>query len=430
MQMAKFAYKHKRHMKGNYSISLYLDTRRAKANGKFPVRLRVFIPEPRTQKFYPTNFEFTKNEFQSIWGTVKPRAEHKEVRRQLQTFVNDAETIAEKINPFTIEAFEKKMYNEAGAGANVFWQYEQLLKELTPTNRIGTATTYNQSLSSLKEFIKYEKGKEPAKLSFAEITPKWLERYESYMTNHKGRSITTVGIYLRALRAVFNTAKLHKEIEPEIYPFGKGKYKIPAVKNVKKALHKDQLKQLFEAVPQTPEQAKAKDFWFFSYSCSGMNIKDIAHLKYENLQHDEIVFIRAKTINTSKENLKPVRIYLNTYTKAIIKKYGNKSKSPKDLIFSIISDTDTDLQKYHKVKNFTRFINQNLKKLALANDITGEISTYWARHSFATNAIRNGASIEFVSEALSHSDIKTTKGYFAGFADETKKEFAETLMNF
>ncbi|MCA6438155.1 MAG: tyrosine-type recombinase/integrase, partial [Bacteroidetes bacterium] len=80
--------------------------------------------------------------------------------------------------------------------------------------------------------------------------------------------------------------------------------------------------------------------------------------------------------------------------------------------------------------NFTKFINQNLKKLALNNGITSEISTYWARHSFATNAIRSGASMEFVSEALSHSNLKITQGYFSGFEDKDKKELMETLMKF
>jgi integrase/recombinase XerD len=414
----------------DYSINVMLDKRRPKVNGNFPVRLWVYNSSTKTSKRYPTNFNFTESEFQSIWETVKTRNEYKAIKRDLQDLIDEAEKVAEKLKPFTFEAFEKKIYSDAEAGANVIWQFEQTIKELTVAKRIGTITTYKQSINSLKEFAKYETGKDPKKLTFSEITPKWLERYENYMKNIKGRSITTVGIYLRTLRAVFNTAKLQKEIEPETYPFGKGKYKIPAVKSVKKALHKDKLKQLFEAQPKTPEQEKAKDFWFFSYSCNGMNIKDIAQLRYENIQGGEIIFYRAKTINTSKENLKPVRVYLTEYAKEIINKYGNKKTSPKQLVFSIIEGNESDLTQYHKIKNFTRFINQNLKKLAVTNGITAEISTYWARHSFATNAIRNGASMEFVSEALSHSDIKTTKGYFAGFADETKKEFAETLMNF
>jgi site-specific recombinase XerD len=188
------------------------------------------------------------------------------------------------------------------------------------------------------------------------------------------------------------------------------------------------LKKLFDAKPKTPEQAK--DFWFLSYACNGMNIKDIALLKFENIQGDKIIFYRAKTINTSKTDLKPVTVYLNDYINSVIKKYCNKEKEKNEYIFPIISDNLSELTKHTKIKNFTRFINQNLKKLAKSEGLTSDISTYWARHSFATTAIRNGASMEYVMEALSHNNLKTTIGYFAGFEDKDKKEFAGKLMDF
>jgi len=68
--------------------------------------------------------------------------------------------------------------------------------------------------------------------------------------------------------------------------------------------------------------------------------------------------------------------------------------------------------------------------LAVANKLPSDISFYYARHSFATNSLRKGASMEFISEALNHSDLSVTKNYFAGFEDEAKKEFANSIMNF
>ena len=96
----------------------------------------------------------------------------------------------------------------------------------------------------------------------------------------------------------------------------------------------------------------------------------------------------------------------------------------------IIKQSDDEIKKHAKIKNFTRFINQNLKKLAEREGLPNGISTYWARHSFATNMVRSGASMEFVMEALSHNNLKTTKNYFAGFEDETKKELINKLMDF
>jgi len=411
-------------------ISMWLDNRRPKANGKCPVKLRVFTSHPRKQMLYNTAFEFTPGEFKSIWETLKPREDLKPIRNKIRAVESLAIDIAGEIKPFSFSQFEKKLLRNTGDGTDVIYQYEQIISKFKAQGAISTASGYELSLKSIKDFITHLKGKEPTKIDFGTITPEWLQKYETYMINDLERSRTTVSIYVRALRAVFNTAIRDKEIDVEIYPFGKNKYQPPKVRNVKKALGNEQLKKLFDSKPKTIEQSKAKDFWFFSYTCNGMNIKDIALLKYKDIQEDKIIFYRAKTINTSKTDLKPVTIYLNDYITTIIKKYGNKNTNKNEYIFPIISSEDTETIKYSKIKNFTKFINQNLKLLAANEGLSADISTYWARHSFATNSIRKGASMEYVMEALSHNNLKTTIGYFAGFEDKDKKEFAKNLMTF
>ena len=74
--------------------------------------------------------------------------------------------------------------------------------------------------------------------------------------------------------------------------------------------------------------------------------------------------------------------------------------------------------------------NQHIKILARNNGIEEDISFYWARHSFATNAVRKGATIEFMQESLGHNSKTTTETYFAGFGSDVKREFAKSLMNF
>lgn len=413
-----------------YQISITLDKRRTKANGKYPVRLRVFTSTPRKQKLYPTQFDMTPDEFHSTWETVRTREQFKDTRKKLDALKVKAVEVCEKLETFTFDAFEKKMYRKAGAGADAFYQYAEAIKMLRANKQVGTADTYNLSLKSIHAYIEYSTGRKAAKLTFFEITPDWLNGFERYMVDHKGRSYTTVSMYLRVLRALFNTAIDENEIPREIYPFGKRKYKIPAAKAVKKALTHEQLGQLFKAEPMTPEQEKAKDFWFLSYACSGMNIKDIALLRFKDIADGKISFLRAKTIRTSKENLKTVTVIITDFIQSIIDKYGNTTTNPKGLVFSIVSEGMNETEQQKQIKNFTRAVNQNLKKLAIANELPGEISTYWARHSFATNAIRKGASMEFVSTALNHSNLNTTKGYFAGFEDETQRDIQDKLMSF
>jgi site-specific recombinase XerD len=99
-------------------------------------------------------------------------------------------------------------------------------------------------------------------------------------------------------------------------------------------------------------------------------------------------------------------------------------------VFSFIDHSTTPVEQHRELKNFIRYINQHFVKFAKSIEINEKVSTYWARHSFATSAIRNGASLEYVSEALSHSNLKTTIGYFAGFEDEKKREIAHKIMDF
>lgn len=416
-------------MTQGYIISIYLDTRRVKANGKFPLRLRVFTSNPRKQKLYPTVFDFTEKEFESIWLTKKPRREYKETRLLIQGVENKANAVAKAIVPFSFAQFEKKLYRKKNEGVKVNYHYKQIIEEYTRHNRISTANSYSYSEKALKKFVESHNNQNYDNLTLVDVDKDWLQDFETYMKN-TNRSITTVGIYLRPLRAIFNKAIEEGEIEREFYPFGKRKYQIPTSKKVKKALTKEQMKILFNAIPKNREQEKAKDFWFLSYSCNGMNIKDIAQLKYKDITNDKIIFYRAKTLFTTKTDLKPITIYLNNYIKNIIGKYGNSEKLPENYVFEILDDYQTFQEQQRKIKNFTKYINQHLKKLCEANDLPKEISTYWARHSFATLSVQKGATMEFIQESLGHKNMATTQAYFAGFDDDTKKRFADKLMDF
>ena len=407
-------------MTNNYFISIYLDTRRKKKNDRFPVKLRVFTSNPREQKLYPTKFEFTEDEFKSIWQTEKPRNEHKKTRSLLRAIEENAEKSANELQHFTFGGFEKLLFSDQSTQEmDIAFYYEQAIEEYKRNRRIGTASNYEYSLKSLVEF----QGKD--KLKFNSINVQWLRDFENHLVEQKKLSKTTVGMYLRPLRAIFNTAK----IKEDQYPFGKNKYSIPNPKGLKKALSKAQMKVLFDAEPVTPEQQKAKAFWFFSYASNGMNFKDIANLQYKDISGDELTFRRAKTSITNSEQ-SPVRAYLNEFTQSVIQIYGNVKINPETFIFPIVNHGNTPTEQHQQLKNFIRFINQHFEKYAKSMGIKEKVSTYWARHSFATIAIRNGASLEFVSEALSHSNLKTTIGYFAGFEDEKKREISKKMMEF
>ncbi len=170
-------------MKREYSISIYLDTRRKLQNGLYPVKLRVYYPLIKKQKLYPTKFELNKDQFEKVWETQKPRKEHKDLRKEIQAVETKAEEVAKGVSPFTFEKFEKRLYMKAGDSNNVFFHYNQQIKHYVKFERLGTAENYSLSEKSIKDYIKYYTGKENEKISFHEITPDWLEGYQKYMVD-------------------------------------------------------------------------------------------------------------------------------------------------------------------------------------------------------------------------------------------------------
>ena len=410
------------------SISIYLDSRRAKANGSYPVKLRVFTTQPRKQMLYSIPFEYSKEDFKKVWSNKRINKDLKNDNIRIDAIRQKAVDVAKDIQPFSFERFEKLLFRKKGEGASVKYHYDEYITSLKNNTRIGTAETYFYSLKAITKYLNTI-NQNIDKLMFYDINIKWLKLFENHLLT-SNLSITTVGIYLRPLRAMFNKAIEEGEIDKELYPFGKRGYQIPNTKKVKKALSLEQLKILYQAKPENKEQEKAKDFWFLSYNCNGMNLKDLALLKYSNLSNDSLTFYRAKTYFTSKHNLKEIQVYFNDFIIKILDKYGNKDKTSTNYVFDIIKPDYSEVEIKRRVSNFNRFINQHIKKLAQNNGINEDISFYWARHSFATNSVRQGASLEFMQESLGHNSKTTTENYFAGFGSDVKREFAKTLMNF
>jgi site-specific recombinase XerD len=416
----------------DYSISIVLDKRRIKSGGKYPVKLRVFNSVLKKDKRYLLDIDLTDKEFEDIWVNSENknlRGKNKEIRLKLQAIENRANEEAKQMTVFDFVKFETKLFRKSSDKNNVQYHFNLVIQKNIKNDKIGTAESYKYTLNSLADFSKNEKKCPIEKLTFEAMNVEWLNAYEKFMVS-KGKSYTTVSIYTRTLRVVFNNAIATNDISKAIYPFGlkkNHKYTIPSTKKVKKALNSVQLKTLFDAEVTNDNEAKVKAFWFFSYACNGMNLKDVALLKYTDIKDEKFTYYRSKTFDKSTEKT-TITIYLTDFTNGVIKEYGNKNKN--GFVFDIININEDSLTQYKKIKNFTRYVNDHIKRIAKANNLPADVSSYWARHSFATNSLRKGASMEFISEALDHSDLSVTKNYFAGFEDEAKKDFAEKLLDF
>jgi integrase len=194
------------------------------------------------------------------------------------------------------------------------------------------------------------------------------------------------------------------------------------------ALTLQQIKSVVTYSDGTAATEKYRDMWFFSYLCNGINFADLLTLKYSNIRNGEICFLRAKTARTSKVK-KEVNAVITPEMQTIIDKWGTKPQSQDNYILPYLTGKETPMEEKNVVRSITRLCNKRLKRIGKAVGIDG-ISTYTARHSFATVLKRSGANIAYISESLGHNDLKTTENYLASFEREEREKNARLLTNF
>lgn len=384
----------------------------------FPVRLRITytVAGKTIQKYIPTGESLTKADWKKMIS-ARP-GDLKDKKLDLDEKEKKARAILDKMPIFSLDTFKANFEGNQVSLGTLDKAFELRINELNKAESIGTAIIYNNARVSLQKFRKH--------ILLADITTDFLSQYEKWMRK-AGATWTTIGMYLRCVRALINKAITNGEISA--YPFGRGKYEIKSQEGEKKALTLAEIKKIYDYKPENSTTAMAKDFFMFSYLGNGMNVKDICQLKYKDIQGDILRFSRAKTSETRTKK-KEIRVILREDLKAIIKRWGNKDRKPENYIFNILQPGLSAQDEKRLINQFTGLLNDHLKLIAEAKGIDKNLTTYVARHSFATILKRSGASTELISEALGHSDLKTTRHYLASFEDETLKMATSALVDF
>ncbi len=403
------------------SIYLLLVTRRAKKDGTYPVKLRVVYN--REYHDYPIGINLSQDQYDN--ATVsKPKKQYKELSIELEAVKARANEIIKNITPFTFQKFEGEFRSTKKSAFDIFPVYDEYIALIKAEDRIKTASSYTTAKNSFKSFKN--------KIGFYDITAEFLKRYHTWMVE-QGNSITTIGIYVRSLRAVYNYAINPLGIikRDENYPFDKRNYMIPAGRNIKKALSFEEVKKIYNhSVEQGSPADKAKDFWMFSYLCTGVNFKDIALLKNKDIDGNMIRFVRAKTKNTTQGNQTTISYYISEQVQNIINKWKGDDTRADAYLFPVLAKGDDPETEVKKIAQFIKNTNDYIKKIAAAEGITKTVTTYFARHSAATILKKSGANVEQIREALGHHSTSTTMKYLDSFDDDTKKELSTSLTSF
>ena len=171
---------------------------------------------------------------------------------------------------------------------------------------------------------------------------------------------------------------------------------------------------------------KYRDLWLFSYLCNGMNVSDILRLKYSDFENMErFSFVRKKTDHNPNEN----RIVVELHKEAIniIERWGNNFNH-NNHVFDFLNNEMSEKQKQSAIKTAIKRCNQYMNQIAEDLRISFKISTYYARHTWATVQMEAGADILFISKSLGHADIRTTQDYLGTLGFKARIQGNKNLL--
>lgn len=300
--------------------------------------------------------------------------------------------------------------------------FESYIQELFDQERIKNAKYYRCCLNCL---MKYTNGKD---LEFIQIDSSFLTDYSNWMQKQKLHR-NTIGNRLRGLKAIYNQAITYKYVSKDYYPFDDFKVNKFRMETTKRAITKADIQKIIELdllKLSTHLNFKYYDFaryiFLFSYFSCGINIVDIAYLKYENIiDGNRLSFYRRKTnkLFSFKMHSKAIDIIL---------KYRKIMYNTNDYIFPILSIQETEKDRYNKVNGTLKTINKYLQMIGKHLAIETKLTTYVARHTYATVLKRCGVNTSIISESLGHSSEKVTQIYLDSFEDSQIDEAMKNLF--
>lgn len=362
-------------------VTVKLDKRYRLKNGKYPLKIKV---ARNGAAFYiPTGFELEEKEWDALNGKIKKRQSQRIDNIKLLkkvACINDK--IEELREDGKLRSFSNKRLSQFLSGNDapdeeclVKTQFQSLL---STKEKQGTKNIYMYTESKIAAFCDYDN------LLLSDIDIEWLNGFVSFLQK-SGNSKNTIAIRLMNIRAVLNHARKKGLLKEYVFDV----YTIRMEETRKRALTVEELRLLYNA-NLSKLRTKYRDIFFLIFFLMGINTVDLFGL--EHIKNGRIAYRRSKTGTLYDVKIEPEAF-------EIINRYKGEGH-----LLSVF-DGEKDC------KNFEININKMLRNICTELGLP-KITTYWARHSFATIAYNIGISIDIIADCLGHkSGHKITNVY-------------------
>ena len=385
------------------TVKLKLHKNRLLKDGTYPLVFQVI--HNRRKKVLYTKYKIRESDFDPVSEKVRSDNDrqlsarsalrmNRELNRERKTLLSKIAFYETHGIDFSVEDLDDR----SSRRHNVYLlQYmNKQIREKILARRNGTAAAYKSTHSSLQKYL----GSKDVRAS--EINPMFVRKYEDFLRKQQV-SANTVAFYMRNLRTIYNNI-----LQDGFTAVGESPFKATRTtvhKTVKRALSKKNMGLLVHCTFSQSEQLLefARDVFLFSFYTRGMSLVDIVFLRKEQIYDDAIHYVRHKSSQ-------PLRIATTQQLAALIAKYDNSSP----YVFPILSN-DSSQPHYDQYRSALARINRNLKRVGIRLGLTTPLTSYVARHTWATLAKQHGAPVAVISEGLGHASEKVTHIYLKEF---------------
>lgn len=287
----------------------------------------------------------------------------------------------------------------------------EVIEMLKREGKFPAMHVYACTLRSYEKFCAEERYPKntTASLSMQEIfTPERLKEYEDWLAGQQS-SPNTISTYMRTLQAVYN-----RWMSPGIEGYNPVLFKDVYTKvesRTKRALTAEQMEQLrntdFSVL--TLRQQQVLTYFLLMFMLRGMPFIDLAHLRKSDLRNRRITYRRHKTGKLMVVDVPPDAMRL-------LQKYRDKTDS--EYLFPLLHGGLFMEEHHHRYQETLRHFNRELARLMKQLLPGVSVSSYTARHTWATLAYHNGVPVGLISQSLGHSSIRVTMTYLKPFDAE------------
>lgn len=396
------------------SVSVKVRRRTSVVKGK---RTALFLQViyDRIMKRAVLEMEVSEDEWQEDTESIiiPPKTDNRRIaelmlaRETLCRNLQDMNTVISQLIGKKECSSEKIVEDFSHYNRDVMW-LEYVLAVIEKKKACRSDATVRNYQSTYKTFHKFCGGKD---IPIKEVDENLILAFESYLIE-KGASQNTAALHCRNLKHIWNFALKENVVAPCPDPFRNvcthiGKTEKRAIKE--KYIHK--LEDLNEE--NAPGLDLARDLFLICYYFCGMAFIDLAHLTPANIRGRYLVYRRKKTGQEIKIKLLPLML-------KIIQKYRQPGQY---YLFPILTNPDASWKEYDSA---LRLQNKRLK--VIGAQIGVHLSTYVARHSWASIAKEKGVSEDVISECMGHTSLHTTRIYIAQLSNTRQDDANKTVV--